>query len=34
MLACVEQEEAAGAVGVLGLLRFTALPQQGCMLVT
>ena len=33
-LACIEQQEAASAVGVLGLLRLTPLPQQCCMLIT
>ena len=34
VLACVEQQEAASAICVLGLFGPAPLPQKSCMLVT
>lgn len=34
VLACVEEQEAASAIGVLGLLGLAPLTQQCCMLIT
>ena len=34
MLACVEEQEAAGAVSIFGLLGLAPLTQQCCMLIT